>query len=148
MGGILMLSALLISDSGRLILIYAFAAAMHEAGHLLAAKLLNIGIREIDFGFSGIRIITESRLTSYKRELILASSGPLVNILALFCVLAVFYAKGDGFEDGRMQLRTIDRSRELLLKTAGGLEKENAEKCRLAVGLGAMSGLLLILILL
>ena len=58
------------------------------------------------------------------------------------------FAKGEGFEDGRMQLRTIDRSRELLLKTAGGLEKENVEKCRLAVGLGAMSGLLLILILL
>lgn len=58
------------------------------------------------------------------------------------------FAKGEAFEDGRMQLRTIERSRELLQKTAVGLEKENVEKCRLAVGLGAMSGLLLVLILL
>ena len=58
------------------------------------------------------------------------------------------FAKGEAFEDGRMQLRTIERSRELLVGTASGLEKENAEKCRLAVGLGAMSGLLLLLILL
>ena len=58
------------------------------------------------------------------------------------------FAKGEAFEDGRMQIRTIERSRELLRKTAEGLEKENVEKCRLAVGLGAMSGLLLVLILL
>ena len=58
------------------------------------------------------------------------------------------FAKGEAFEDGRMQLRTIERSRDLLCKTAEGLEKENVEKCRLAVGLGAMSGLLLVLILL
>lgn len=58
------------------------------------------------------------------------------------------FAKGEAFEDGRMQLRTIERSRELLLKTAAELEKENGEKCRLAIGLGAMSGLLLVLILL
>ena len=58
------------------------------------------------------------------------------------------FARGDAFEDGRMQLRTIERSRELLQKTAAELEKENVEKCRLAVGLGAMSGLLLVLILL
>ena len=49
------------------------------------------------------------------------------------------FAKGEAFEDGRMQL---------LLKTAAELEKENGEKCRLAIGLGAMSGLLLVLILL
>lgn len=58
------------------------------------------------------------------------------------------FAKGQSFEDGGMQLRTIERSRELLQTTAERLEKENAEKCRMAVGLGAMSGLLLVVILL
>lgn len=58
------------------------------------------------------------------------------------------FAAGESFEDGRMQLRTIERSRELLLLSAEKMEKENAEKCRMAVGLGAMSGLLLIIILL
>lgn len=58
------------------------------------------------------------------------------------------FAKGQSFEDGSMQLRTIERSWELLQTTAERLEKENAEKCRMAVGLGAMSGLLLVVILL
>ena len=58
------------------------------------------------------------------------------------------FAKGQSFEDGSMQLRTIERSRELLQTTAERLEKENTEKCRMAVGLGAMSGLLLVVILL
>ena len=58
------------------------------------------------------------------------------------------FAVGESFEDGRMQLRTIERSKELLLLSVEKMEKENAEKCRMAVGLGAMSGLLLVIILL
>lgn len=49
--------------------------------------------------------------------------------------------------DGQMQLRAMEQSMELLKKTEEALEKENVEKCRMAVGLGAMSGILLILIL-
>ena len=52
-----------------------------------------------------------------------------------------------GFPDGQMQLRTLERSLELLADTAERLQKENVEKCRMAVGLGAMGGLLLILVL-
>ncbi len=58
------------------------------------------------------------------------------------------FARGNSFEDGRMQLKNIESSRELLKLTVTGLEKENAQKCRMAVGLGAMSGLLLVIILL
>jgi len=58
------------------------------------------------------------------------------------------FVRGNGFADGQMQLKNIESSKELLKLTVGGLEKENAEKCRMAVGLGAMSGLLLIIILL
>ena len=54
----------------------------------------------------------------------------------------------DSFEDGRMQIRMLELGREYLQNTAERLERENAEKCRMAVGLGAMSGLLLLLILL
>lgn len=54
----------------------------------------------------------------------------------------------DSFEDSRMQLRMLELGREYLQNTAGKLEKENAEKCRMAIGLGAMSGLLLVIILL
>lgn len=52
-----------------------------------------------------------------------------------------------GYMDGQMQLLAIQRSRTLLEHTIDRLEKENTEKCRMAVGLGVMSGMLLILVL-
>lgn len=52
-----------------------------------------------------------------------------------------------GFGDDGMQIRMIEQSRELLGQTIDRLERENREKCRMAVGLGAMSGLLLLIIL-
>ena len=61
------------------------------------------------------------------------------------CILELF---GDnGFGDERMQIRSIEQCRELLISTKDRLERENTEKCRMAVGLGAMSGLLLVIIL-
>ncbi len=53
-----------------------------------------------------------------------------------------------GFADGQMQLKVMESSRELLASTIEKLEGENTEKCRMAVGLGAMGGLFLLLILL
>lgn len=52
-----------------------------------------------------------------------------------------------GFSDGQMQLRTLEQSMESLKCKREKLEKENAEKCRMAVGLGALSGLLILLVL-
>lgn len=52
-----------------------------------------------------------------------------------------------GFSDGQMQLRSIEQSMEWLGSTEEKLSGESREKSRMAVGLGAMSGLLLILIL-
>jgi len=57
------------------------------------------------------------------------------------------FASEEGYMDGQMQLLAIRRSRERLENTARRLEQENTEKCRMAVGLGAMGGLLLILVL-
>lgn len=51
------------------------------------------------------------------------------------------------FGDGQMQLELIGQSREQMESRAAALEQENAEKCRMAVGLGAMGGLLIILVL-
>ena len=93
-----MIGGMLISDSLAVLGIYLFAAFLHELGHLLAAKMLKIKVKEIKFGFSGVRIVTDERLTSYKNEIILAMSGPLVNI-AIFCsVWAVFSLCGEGGE--------------------------------------------------
>ncbi len=49
--------------------------------------------------------------------------------------------------DGQMQLRAMEQGMELLCQKEEELEDENAGKCRMAVGLGAMGGMLLILIL-
>lgn len=97
-GGVLMISAMLISDSVRVLAIYLFSAFLHEMGHLLTAKILKIKVKEIKFGFSGVRIVTDERLTSYKNELLLALSGPLVNILVFCGVLGGFIAIGGGAE--------------------------------------------------
>lgn len=59
----------------------------------------------------------------------------------------LYFAHQTGFSDGQMQLRTLEQCRDRLRQTEEKLEKENAEKSRMAVGLGALSGLLLLLIL-
>ncbi len=52
-----------------------------------------------------------------------------------------------GFMDSQMQLKAMEQSMALIRNTQEKLTQEHAEKCRMALGLGAMSGLLLILIL-
>lgn len=93
-GGFLMIAATIVSDSAEVIILYLLAAFLHEMGHILAARLMKIEVKEIKFGFSGVRIITEERLTSYKRELLLALAGPAVNIAVFLSVLLYFYING------------------------------------------------------
>lgn len=53
-----------------------------------------------------------------------------------------------GFAEGMMQLRTIEQTKEELEERLQGLSQENTSKCRLALSLGAMSGLLLVILFL
>ena len=57
------------------------------------------------------------------------------------------FALQTGYADAQMQLRAIEQSAELLKGTRERLERESAEKGRMAVGLGDMGGLFLILLL-
>lgn len=57
------------------------------------------------------------------------------------------FVPGNGYTDGQMQLRMIEQSRERLGARAESLERGNAERCRMAVGLGALGGLLILLVL-
>lgn len=59
--------------------------------------------------------------------------------LAPFC--------GQGFMDGQMQLRSIEQSLVQLKDTIRIQSEDQREKCRMAVGLGVMSGLLLIIVM-
>lgn len=56
--------------------------------------------------------------------------------------------RGQGFQDGAMQLKNLEQGLEQLLDRIGQQERERRERCHMAVGLGAMSGLLLLIILL
>lgn len=58
------------------------------------------------------------------------------------------FVSSNSFMEDRMQLGTIEKTQDTLRHKLEILEKDNAEKCRMAVGLGAMSGLFLIIILL
>lgn len=58
------------------------------------------------------------------------------------------FAKKSSFAEGAMQLKWMEQSREMLGQVLCELERETEEKGRIAVGLGAMCGLLFIIILL
>ena len=51
------------------------------------------------------------------------------------------------FAEARMQLGTLEQIRDNLGEKIKELEKENIEKSRMAVGLGAMGGLFLVIVL-
>ena len=53
-----------------------------------------------------------------------------------------------GFAEGRMQLRTVEQAKEELEERLQGLSQENTSRCKLALSLGAMSGLLLVILFL
>lgn len=91
-GAIIMAVATLLCDRPDVILLYALSATLHECGHLAAAYLLGIRIKEIRFEFSGVRICPEEGITSYKKELLLAAAGPFVNLCIITAAIALFYA--------------------------------------------------------
>lgn len=64
------------------------------------------------------------------------------------CQCFLHFAEGEGFADGCMQLRIMEQEKEWLLNRIEEQERELSAKSRMAVGLGAMSGLLLVVILL
>lgn len=78
--GVLMLLALLLTHS-YLSLAALLAATLHELGHIAAAKLLRVGLCEMRLGIFGASLSTDSPLSSYRSERILALSGPSINLV-------------------------------------------------------------------
>lgn len=58
------------------------------------------------------------------------------------------FLENGSYEDGKMQLRCMEQSKERLEETIALLAGECVEKGRVAVSLGAMSGVLLVIVLL
>lgn len=72
------------------------ASFLHELGHIAAARLCKIPLKELRLGIFGAALTPTSAIYSYKKEILLAISGPLVNILSgIFMIL--FFDVGSGF---------------------------------------------------
>ena len=64
------------------------AVAVHEAGHLLAARALSLPVRKLEFDVFGARLFT-APLPSYRAEAVLAGAGPLFSLLLGVVLLPV-----------------------------------------------------------
>ena len=73
------------------------AAALHECGHILAAKLCRIPLVQMKLGIFGATLKTDRSLCSYGKEIILAAAGPLTNLLC-FALCCIADAKNEAAE--------------------------------------------------
>lgn len=62
---------------------------LHECGHLLFMFIFGSAPKKIQLGYFGMKIVTGGRLLSPKKEIIIAASGPFVNLtlaaILFFC---------------------------------------------------------------
>ena len=72
---------MLFADKSGIASMSLLAAGFHEAGHLLAAKLLHIPIRAMRFDLLGARIDVKGRILSYGEEWLLCMAGPLSSLV-------------------------------------------------------------------
>lgn len=77
-------------DTSGFAVLALLCAAVHEAGHLIALRLLGVRVEEVSFHLFGIHIrVRSGALISYGREAAIAAAGCAVNLLsalAAFCV--------------------------------------------------------------
>lgn len=78
-----LLTGLLLAQPNSLAVSCVIASAMHEGGHLLAMLLLGCPPQACTLGVFGMRIEMDSRhLVGYRRNMLISSAGPTVNLLA------------------------------------------------------------------
>ena len=73
---------MLFADRSGIGVITLLAAALHECGHLFAARLLHIPPRALRLDLLGARIEVDGYLLSYGEEWLLCAAGPIVSLLA------------------------------------------------------------------
>ena len=81
----------------QLALATLLSIALHEFGHLAAAKMSGIQISEFKTGIYGARITASYELFSYKDEIFLCIMGPLINFLLALVLLPVYNATENQF---------------------------------------------------
>ncbi len=80
MAGIL-LFWMLLSDRAGLGLVTLMAAAVHEGGHLIAARGMHIPLSLLRMDLLGARLDVSGRVLSYGEEWLLCAAGPVASLL-------------------------------------------------------------------
>ena len=93
--GALMVLALFLTHS-YLSLAALLAAAIHETGHIVAARICSIELGELRLGIFGASLTPKTLLCSYKKEIFLCIAGPLVNLISAL-LLSPFLNSSSGF---------------------------------------------------
>ena len=75
-----LLVSLLLTDRSHLALAALIAAAVHECGHLIAARALSVPVRSLRFHLLGAGLVPGGRLLSYGEEFLLCIAGPLASL--------------------------------------------------------------------
>lgn len=94
--GAVMLLGALIADVGGVLRASILAALVHEAGHLLAARLQKIPLVSLRFDVLGARLDVGDRLIGYREEWLLCAAGPLTSLL-LSLLMAPLWRFGSFF---------------------------------------------------
>lgn len=81
LGVLLTVGMLLLGEGRGLVLVTLAAALLHELGHVAAARLLNIPLRELRLSTLGARLVLQSGLLSYGAEWALCAAGPIFSLL-------------------------------------------------------------------
>ena len=79
--GAVLLLAVLALDRGTVLAASVLAAALHECGHLLAARLLHIPLRLLELDLMGAKLYPLHAIPSYRAEGLLAAAGPFSSLL-------------------------------------------------------------------
>ena len=84
--GALLLLGVMLFTGDSIFFATLLAAALHECGHLLAARVLGIRLRLLELDIPGARLTLAGALPSYAAEGWLAAAGPFASFLLAFCI--------------------------------------------------------------
>ena len=77
----LLLLGMALTDRSGLVWVTLLAAALHEGGHLLAARVMRIPFRAMRMDHLGVRLELGGRMPSFGEEWLLCAAGPLASLL-------------------------------------------------------------------
>jgi len=91
--GMLMLLILIFGDNRVYSVIALAAAAVHECGHLITARLLGVKFKTLSLNLFGARLGLATPLYSYKKEFLLCAAGPAINLVTGAVALCVYNSR-------------------------------------------------------